>query len=311
MKLQYFLNCKTINEAKQLYKTLALKHHPDRGGDNRTMQLINDEYAFFIKHFSNFKEDVSSDEQFKQKNEAFIYSEILNKIINYNLTIELIGNWLWLSGNTYQYRKELKEQGFLFAPKKSMWFFRFDEYKSLNRTPLDIESIRAKHGSQLLKYAPAANLLHSGAKEPVSSYMEKISLKKEKSDFKRSKIGDSFSAFETIKQFYFDDLEIFESFFILLLNRSNTTIGYAKISQGGVAGTSVDPKLIAKYALEGLASSVILAHNHPSGNLLPSEQDKGLTKKLKDGLELLDITVMDHLILSKDAYYSFADENLI
>lgn len=95
------------------------------------------------------------------------------------------------------------------------------------------------------------------------------------------------------------------------MNRSNNTIGYAKISQGGVAGTVVDVKIIAKYAIDTLASSVILAHNHPSGNTQPSRADKDITQKIKDSLKLFDISVLDHIILTEDEYFSFADEGLI
>ena len=134
-----------------------------------------------------------------------------------------------------------------------------------------------------------------------------LELKKLQSNFPAEKINSSQTACDFIRQFYGDDLEIFESFFILLLNRANKTIAYAKISQGGVAGTLVDIKLIAKYAVESLASGVILAHNHPSGNLTPSPQDKLVTKKCVEILNLMDIKVMDHLILTADSYYSFID----
>jgi DNA repair protein RadC len=133
-------------------------------------------------------------------------------------------------------------------------------------------------------------------------------LKKIQTEFPAIKISSSNEAANFIRRFYFDDIEIFESFFILLLNQANKTIGYAKISQGGIAGTVVDVRIIAKYAVESLAVSVILAHNHPSGNLKPSEADLTITKKIKEGLKILDIKVFDHIILTADSYYSFEDE---
>ncbi len=133
-------------------------------------------------------------------------------------------------------------------------------------------------------------------------------LKKIQSEFPKKQIRSSADAAEFIRQFYLEDIEIFESSFILLLNQANYTIGYAKISQGGVTGTVVDPRLVAKYAVESLAPVVILAHNHPSGNLSPSSADKSLTDKIKNGLKLLDIKLVDHLILTKESYYSLADE---
>jgi DNA repair protein RadC len=136
-------------------------------------------------------------------------------------------------------------------------------------------------------------------------------LKKIQSDFPKEKIQTSKNSAEFIKRFYSDDIEIFESFFILLLNRNNQTIGYAKISQGGVSGTYVDVKIIAKYCVDSLASGVILAHNHPSGNTNPSEADKTITRRTIEALKFLDIAVLDHIILTADDYFSFSDEGLI
>jgi len=135
--------------------------------------------------------------------------------------------------------------------------------------------------------------------------------KKTPTNFEKVKIVSSKDAFKVISQFYFDDIDIFESFFILCLNRNNQTIAYAKISQGGVSGTVVDIKLIAKYAIDCLASSVILAHNHPSGNLKPSPEDIKITERAREALKILDIQVLDHVILTSDGYYSFGDEGII
>lgn len=102
-----------------------------------------------------------------------------------------------------------------------------------------------------------------------------------------------------------------EEFWILLLNRANRVIKTLQISQGGVSGTVADPRIIFKSALEELASGIILAHNHPSGNLMASQADRELTRKLKEGARLLDVQVLDHLILAGQNYYSFADEGLL
>ncbi|GAB3568225.1 DNA repair protein RadC [Spirosoma luteolum] len=102
-----------------------------------------------------------------------------------------------------------------------------------------------------------------------------------------------------------------EEFWILLLNRANEVMRPIQISTGGVSGTVADPKLIFKQAIEHLASSIILLHNHPSGNLTPSQADKDLTRKLRDAGRLLDIPVLDHLIFTDKAYLSFADEGLL
>ena len=143
--------------------------------------------------------------------------------------------------------------------------------------------------------------------ESVSEYK----LTKVKSDFQRVLITSSEDGANFIRQFYSDDIGIFESSFILLLDRSNHTIGYAKISQGGIVGTVVDVRLIAKYAIASLASSVILAHNHPSGNLKPSESDEKITQQVLEGLKLLEVKLLDHVILTETNYYSFADNGKI
>lgn len=137
------------------------------------------------------------------------------------------------------------------------------------------------------------------------------SLKATKSDFDRAKIKSSKDAYNYIKQFYFDDIDIYESCFILLLNNSNDVIGYAKISQGGILSTVVDVRLICKYAVDSLATSVILAHNHPSGTLKPSNPDIQITKKTKEALSLFDCTLVDHIILTSNSYSSLADEGFM
>lgn len=102
-----------------------------------------------------------------------------------------------------------------------------------------------------------------------------------------------------------------EEFWVLLLNRANRVIKRMQISQGGVSGTVADPRIIFKSALEELASGIILAHNHPSGNLTASQADRDLTRKLTEGGRLLDVQVLDHVILAGQRYYSFADEGLL
>jgi DNA repair protein RadC len=102
-----------------------------------------------------------------------------------------------------------------------------------------------------------------------------------------------------------------EEFWILLLNRSNRVIGKFLISKGGQAGTVADPKIIFKTALENNAANVILAHNHPSGNLKPSESDDKLTRDMVASGNLLSLYVVDHLIFANNRYYSYRDEDLI
>lgn len=102
-----------------------------------------------------------------------------------------------------------------------------------------------------------------------------------------------------------------EEFWVILMKRNNEVIGKAQISQGGVSGTTADPKMIFKKAIEALASGMILIHNHPSGNKHPSELDKRLTRHMKEIGQLLDILIYDHLIFTDHSYFSFADESIM
>jgi DNA repair protein RadC len=141
------------------------------------------------------------------------------------------------------------------------------------------------------------------------SFAHKITLVKEKSnyDFFKCQLQSSKDSANFARQFYNDDLGIYESFFVICLNVKCNTISYAKIGQGGLSATYVDPILIAKFAIESLAKSVILVHNHPSGGLEPSKNDIELTKTIRDGLGLFKIDVLDHIIVTETDYFSFAD----
>jgi DNA repair protein RadC len=102
-----------------------------------------------------------------------------------------------------------------------------------------------------------------------------------------------------------------EEFWVLFLNRANKVLAREQMSSGGITGTVVDTRLLMKRALELLSTSIVLIHNHPSGNLTPSDEDKKLTKKLKEAASSLDIHLLDHLIISNKGYYSFADEHML
>lgn len=122
----------------------------------------------------------------------------------------------------------------------------------------------------------------------------------------RIKITSATDVFNEISPFLADLNH--EEFWVFYLNRANMVLRKEKISSGGIAGTVVDNKIILKKALLNLASSIILVHNHPSGNLNPSIQDKKVTRKMKLACELLEINLLDHLIIAGNSYYSFADE---
>lgn len=141
--------------------------------------------------------------------------------------------------------------------------------------------------------------------------LNELTLSKKKSDFEIKTITGCDDSVNYIRQFYSDDIGIYESFFLLLLNRANKTIGYAKISQGGICGTVCDPIIIAKYAIDSLACAVILCHNHPSGNTQPSIADKQVTEQVKNGLKLFNVKVLDHIILTEDSFLSFSEEGIL
>jgi len=125
----------------------------------------------------------------------------------------------------------------------------------------------------------------------------------------KHRVTGSKDAFELLKGDLMDLPH--EEFWVILLNRANRMMKKKKVSEGGVSGTVADPKIIFKFALEELASGVIVVHNHPSGNLAASQSDIDLTKKLKEAGKFLEVQLLDHLIIAGQKYYSFADEGII
>jgi DNA repair protein RadC len=128
----------------------------------------------------------------------------------------------------------------------------------------------------------------------------------------RPKITTSRQASEVLRSSWDDSkIELVEQFKVMFINKANRVLGILELSTGGISATVVDPKLIFVAALKAAASGIILSHNHPSGNLLPSQADIDLTRRIKEGGRLLEIQVMDHIIMTSESYYSFADEGLL
>lgn len=143
----------------------------------------------------------------------------------------------------------------------------------------------------------------------IISALELGRRRRETEPVRRPQITCSRDAYEVMRP-HLLDLPV-EQFWVVLLDRANHVVRSLRVSEGGVSGTVADPKVIFKAALEHMASGVILVHNHPSGNLQPSEADRHLTRKLRDGGLVLDVQVLDHLIVSDHRYLSFADEGLL
>ncbi len=133
--------------------------------------------------------------------------------------------------------------------------------------------------------------------------------RKEASATKRERITTSKDAVDIFQPLLGDYTH--EEFWILFLNRANMIIGKQAVSSGGMSGTVVDPKIIFKAALDYKASSIVLCHNHPSGNIQPSEADTRLTKNIIAAGRVLEISVLDHIIVTQNSYYSFADEGMM
>lgn len=126
------------------------------------------------------------------------------------------------------------------------------------------------------------------------------------------KVSSSVDVYNFILNHWDDDtLDIQENVKMLLLNSSNTILGVYDVSRGGINSTVIDLRLVLSVALKCLASSIILVHNHPSGNINPSEQDREFTKKIKSACKFLEIQLFDHIIITRHDYYSFADNGYI
>lgn len=123
----------------------------------------------------------------------------------------------------------------------------------------------------------------------------------------RHHVNGSRAAYDVLKVAFIEEMHLFESFKVLLLNNSNDVLGIYTASNGGMTGTLVDVRMILSRALVANATAMILAHNHPSGGLRPSRADEEITTKIKNAAKYLDINVLDHIIVTADAFYSFAD----
>ncbi|MEX0981542.1 MAG: DNA repair protein RadC [Bacteroidales bacterium] len=160
--------------------------------------------------------------------------------------------------------------------------------------PVELVKIKGIGTAKAITLMAAIEL---GSRKNNSYAEEKVSIK------------DSQTAYELLYP-VIGELE-HEEFWIIILNRAHKVIKTEKISQGGLTGTVIDTRMILKHALDKRATSLIISHNHPSGNKTPSEADINITKKIKNAAEIMDINVLDHVIVAGQTYFSFADEGLM
>ena len=173
-----------------------------------------------------------------------------------------------------------------------------DNQNNLNETAkLSISDLQKYKGIGEAKAISIVAALELGKRRNISEVIERKQIKSSKDIFEifGQKLGDL----------------PYEEFWLMILNRANKIIELKKISAGGVSGTVTDIKIILKAAIEKTASGIIVCHNHPSGNIKPSSADINLTKKLKSACELVDISFLDHVIVSYNHFYSFADEGVV
>ena len=154
----YFKDCRTIEEVKAMYKTLAKMHHPDCGGDTETMKAINAEYpqacANVLKGDNLTNED--TEDQIRMSEE---YRAVIEQLIGIvGIIIEVVGNWIWVTGNTYPVRKELKAAGLFYASKKVAWYYRSEEYKTTG-SKKTLDEIREKYGSEKVNSRKHSNAI--------------------------------------------------------------------------------------------------------------------------------------------------------
>lgn len=159
--MKYFKNIGTLEELRKQYKELLKQYHPDNGGDVAAMQEINSEYDALFKQLKN-RHESKADNSNKSGHENVQYDfeedtklrEALQKVVVLNdVVIEIIGNWLWISGNTYRHKEYLKENGFKYGRKKRAWYFHTEAFRKKGRKPLSMDDIRNYYGSTEVKAA--------------------------------------------------------------------------------------------------------------------------------------------------------------
>ncbi len=164
--MKYFTNIKTLDELKKAYRKLAAKLHPDNGGSTEEMKKLNAEYDEMFKKVKNFRTSASG-ETYESKTEttetAAMFREVIEKIINLNVDIDICGSWVWVTGSTYEVKDILKAAGFRWANNKKAWYWHSPEDGSRNRKKMTLDEIKALHGCESVKKKGKINYIPSFA----------------------------------------------------------------------------------------------------------------------------------------------------
>jgi len=152
--MKYFNSCQSIEDVKHLYKQLAKQHHPDMGGRTETMQEINSEYSYVIAKLlkgSNLTVEEMESSILSSQN----YRNAIDAIIGFvNITIELVGTWIWVTGKTYPYKNYLKENGFCYSHPKKAWYYRSEEFKAKFSSKMELSALKRIYGSTTIVNSP-------------------------------------------------------------------------------------------------------------------------------------------------------------
>lgn len=148
--MTYFKNIRTLEELRKEYKRLVKENHPDNGGSEDAIKIINVEYEISFHILE--KTDTDSSNKYNMKEDEMLRA-VINAIINLNIEIEICGSWVWVSGNTYSCKDDLKSNGFHWASKKKMWFWHDPEAQVKSNGKTSMNDIRTKYGSEVIKSA--------------------------------------------------------------------------------------------------------------------------------------------------------------
>jgi DNA repair protein RadC len=207
-------------------------------------------------------------------------------------------------------QEQMKRRGVLSLTDKDLLsiLFRQDKEQNANKVLSN-----ASYNLNVLAKMSIEEITSCGVRESEATYVVAALELGRRRDYRvelqRDQITGSKAAWELMRPLI-GDLN-YEEFWIIYLNRQNKVISTYKVSQGGITGTLLDVRLVLKKALEQNATSMILCHNHPSGNLEPSDADKKITRQVKEAAEIMEIPVIDHVIVTQNGYYSFADEGML